>query len=38
VRLLLPPAQPSDVRILGTGAEAAPAVVDLLESLGVLSR
>jgi electron transfer flavoprotein beta subunit len=38
VRLLLPPPQPSDVRILGTGAEAAPAVVDLLESLGVLSR
>jgi electron transfer flavoprotein beta subunit len=38
VRLLLPPAQPSDVRILGTGAGAAPAVVDLLESLGVLSR
>ena len=38
VRLLLPPAQPSDVQILGTGAEAAPAVVDLLESLGVLSR
>jgi electron transfer flavoprotein beta subunit len=38
VRLLLPPAQPSDVQILGTGAEAAPAVVDLLESLGVLAR
>jgi electron transfer flavoprotein beta subunit len=38
VRLLLPPAQPSDVRILGPGTEAAPAVVDLLESLGVLSR
>jgi electron transfer flavoprotein beta subunit len=38
VRLLLPPAQPSDVQILGTGAEAAPAVVDLLETLGVLAR
>ncbi len=37
-RLLLPPAQPSDVRILGTGADAAPAVVDLLEELGVLAR
>jgi electron transfer flavoprotein beta subunit len=38
VGLLLPPAQPSDVQILGTGAEAAPAVVDLLETLGVLAR
>ncbi len=38
VRLLLPPAQPSDVQILGTGAEAAPAVVDLFETLGVLAR
>ncbi len=38
VRLLLPPPQPSDVRILGTGPEAAPAVVDLLERLGVLAR
>jgi electron transfer flavoprotein beta subunit len=38
VRLLLPPVQPSDVQILGTGAEAAPAVVDLLETLGVLAR
>jgi electron transfer flavoprotein beta subunit len=38
VRLLLPPPQPSDVQILGSGAEAAPAVVDLLESLGVLTR
>lgn len=36
-RLLLPPPQPSDVQILGTGPEAAPAVVDLLEKLGVLS-
>jgi electron transfer flavoprotein beta subunit len=38
VRLLLPPPQPSDVQILGKGADAAPAVVDLLERLGVLSR
>lgn len=38
VRLLLPPPQPSDVQILGKGPEAAPAVVDLLERLGVLAR
>jgi electron transfer flavoprotein beta subunit len=36
VRLKLPPAQPSQVSILGTGAEAAPAVVDLLVSIGVV--
>lgn len=35
VRLTLPPAQPSTVEILGRGPAAAPAVVDLLESLGV---
>jgi electron transfer flavoprotein beta subunit len=35
VRLKLPPVQPSQVQILGHGPEAAPAVVDLLESLGV---
>jgi len=35
VRLLLPPAQPSTVEVLGTGPDAAPAVVDLLQSLGV---
>lgn len=35
VRLLLPPPQPSSVQILGKGADAAPAVVDLLEQLGV---
>jgi electron transfer flavoprotein beta subunit len=35
VRLKLPPVQPSQVQILGQGPEAAPAVVDLLESLGV---
>jgi electron transfer flavoprotein beta subunit len=34
VRLKLPPVQPSQVQILGQGPEAAPAVVDLLESLG----
>ena len=38
VRLLLPPPAPSNVQILGKGAEAAPAVVDLFEQLGVLSR
>jgi electron transfer flavoprotein beta subunit len=36
IRLKLPPAQPSQVEVLGEGAEAAPAVVDLLEKLGVL--
>jgi len=34
-RLTLPPAQPSQVTVLGEGPEAAGAVVDLLESLGV---
>jgi len=38
VRLTLPPPVPSNVEILGEGAAAAPAVVDLLEELGVLSR
>lgn len=38
VRLKLPPAQPSSVEILGEGAEAAPAVVDLLVRIGVVSR
>ncbi len=38
VRLLLPPPRPSDVQVLGQGPEAAPAVVDLLERLGVLAR
>ena len=36
VRLKLPPVQPSQVQVLGEGPEAAPAVVDLLEKLGVL--
>jgi electron transfer flavoprotein beta subunit len=38
VRLSLPPPTPSSVQILGEGAGAAPAVVDLFEQLGVLSR
>ncbi len=38
VKLTLPPPVPSNVQILGTGAAAAPAVVDLFEELGVLSR
>ncbi len=36
VRLTLPPKPPSQVTILGEGADAAPAVADLLEELGVL--
>ncbi len=38
VRLVLPPPTPSSVEILGEGAAAAPAVVDLFEQLGVLAR
>ena len=38
VRLVLPPPTPSAVQILGEGPEAAPAVVDVLEKLGVLTR
>jgi electron transfer flavoprotein beta subunit len=38
VRLKLPEAQPSSVEILGEGPEAAPAVVDLLFKLGVVSK
>lgn len=38
VRLTLPPEQPSQVQVLGQGADAAPAVVDLLEELGMASR
>jgi electron transfer flavoprotein beta subunit len=38
VRLRLPEAPPSQVQILGTGKDAAGAVVDLLETLGVLGR
>jgi electron transfer flavoprotein beta subunit len=36
VRLILPPAQPSTVEVLGEGPDAAPAVVDLLQRLGVM--
>jgi electron transfer flavoprotein beta subunit len=36
VRLTLPPAPPSQVEVLGEGPAAAPAVVDLLERLGLL--
>ena len=35
-RLVLPPAQPSQVEILGKGPDAAVAVVDLMERIGVL--
>lgn len=38
VRLVLPPEQPSTVEVLGTGAAAAPAVVDLLQRLGVVAK
>jgi electron transfer flavoprotein beta subunit len=38
VRLRLPEPPPSQVQILGTGPEAAAAVVDLLETLGVVGR
>lgn len=36
VRLTVPPERPSQVDVLGEGADAAPAVVDLFERLGVL--
>lgn len=38
VKLTLPPPTPSNVQILGEGAAAAPAVVDLILSLGVVSK
>jgi electron transfer flavoprotein beta subunit len=38
VKLVLPPPAPSAVQILGEGPAAAPAVVDLLEKLGVLVK
>jgi electron transfer flavoprotein beta subunit len=38
VKLELPPAQPSVVEILGSGPEAASAVVDLLYRLGVVAK
>ena len=37
-RLLVPPEKPSTVEILGAGPEAAAAVVDVLEKIGVVSR
>jgi len=36
VRLRLPPEQRSEVRVLGTGPEAAPRVVEVLRDLGVV--
>jgi len=38
IRLRVPPEQQSEVQILGQGPDAAPAVVDLLERLGVVPR
>lgn len=38
VRLKLPPAQPSAVEILGTGPDAAPALVDVLAEIGVTAK
>src|SRR3954471_1537571 len=38
VKLTLPPPVPSNVQLLGEGAAASPAVVDVLEELGVLAR
>jgi electron transfer flavoprotein beta subunit len=37
-RLLVPPERPSTVEILGTGPQAAAAVVDVLEKIGVFPR
>lgn len=38
LRLKLPPEQPSEVQILGEGADAAPAVVDLLVRIGAVVK
>ena len=38
LRLTLPPEPPSQVQILGTGADAAPALVDVLIKSGVVGR
>jgi len=38
VRFTLPPPVSSDVQVLGEGAAAAAAVVDLFERIGVVSR
>ena len=37
VKLKVPPPRPSTVDVLGRGADAAPAVVDLFERIGVVS-
>lgn len=38
VRLTSPPEQPSSVEVLGKGPEAAPAVVDMLIKIGVVTK
>ena len=38
MKLTLPPPVPSNVQVLGEGPAAAPAVVDLFEELGVMTR
>jgi Electron transfer flavoprotein, beta subunit len=38
IRLKVPPEQASEVQILGKGADAAPAIVDLLQQLGMVDR
>ena len=38
VRLRVPPEQRSETQVLGHGAEAAPAVVDLLDRMGLVPR
>jgi len=38
IRLTVPPEVPSTVEVLGQGAEAAAAAVDLFERLGLVSR
>jgi electron transfer flavoprotein beta subunit len=38
LRLTMPPEVPSQVEILGTGADAVPALVDVLAKIGVIGR
>jgi electron transfer flavoprotein beta subunit len=38
LRLAMPPEVPSQVEILGEGADAAPALVDVLQKIGVVGR
>jgi electron transfer flavoprotein beta subunit len=38
LRLSMPPEAPSQVEILGEGADAAPALVDVLQKIGVVGR